>query len=53
MKKSKKILLYFTEANYVFYHNAKEKLNKIERKTGENISFSGYIISLIKKDLED
>ena len=53
MAKAKKILLYFTEANYVFYHNAKEKLNKIEKETGENISFSGYIINLIKKDLEE
>jgi hypothetical protein len=53
MKKQKKILLSFKSDNYIFYHNLKEKLNKIEKETGENISFSAYVINLIKKDLED
>lgn len=53
MKKSKKILLNFKESNKIFYYNLREKLQKIEKQTGENISFSAYVINLIKKDLEN
>ena len=51
MKKDKRITLYFKEENYNLYYILKEKLNKLEKETGKSISFSGYIISLIKKDL--